>query len=184
MKTSSSERSTAAERRDEILDAAVIEFAERGLHGTSTERIAKRAGISQPYIFRLFGTKQELFIATVERCFEQTLALFRSAAGGKVGNEALRAIGQAYRGVLDDPVMLRGQMQAYAAAGDPDVRAVVRRGYGRLVEFAEQASGAPKEQVSAFFGAGMLMNVIASMGLLDEPEPWAIRLLEGCGKPE
>src|SRR3954447_24994271 len=106
------ERLTAAERRDEILDAALIEFAERGLHGTSTERIAKRAGISQPYIFRLFGTKKELFIASVERCMEQMLALFRSSAGGKSGNEALQAIAVAYRGVLEDPVMLRGQMQA------------------------------------------------------------------------
>src|SRR4051794_27256149 len=96
------ERSTAAERRDEILDAALIEFAERGLHGTSTERIAKRAGISQPYIFRLFGTKKDLFIATVERCMEQMLAMFRTAAGGKVGGDALDAIADAYRDVLEN----------------------------------------------------------------------------------
>jgi AcrR family transcriptional regulator len=182
MAAPTTDRWTAAERRDEILDAALIEFAERGLHGTSTERIAKRAGISQPYIFRLFGTKKDLFIATVDHCLEQTLALFRSSAGGKVGEDALDAIATAYRGVLEDPVMLRCQMQAYAASDDPDVRAAVRRGYGRLVEFAEQASGAPKERITVFFGFGMLMNVIASLGLLDEPEPWAIRLLEGCGK--
>jgi AcrR family transcriptional regulator len=182
MAAPTTERSTAAERREEILAAALIEFAERGLHGTSTERIAKRAGISQPYIFRLFDTKKDLFIATVERCMEQTLALFRSSAGGKVGDEALSAIAAAYRGVLEDPVMLRCQMQAYVASDDPGVRAAVRLGYGRLVEFAEQASGAPKDKITNFFGLGMLMNVIASMGLLDEPEPWAARLLEGCGK--
>ena len=145
MAAPTTERSTAAERRDEILDAALIEFAERGLHGTSTERIAKRAGISQPYIFRLFGTKKDLFIATVERCMEQTLALFRSSAGGKVRRRRADAIAAAYRGVLENPVMLRGQMQAYVASDDPDVRAAVRLGYGRLVEFAEQASGAPKD---------------------------------------
>ena len=182
MAAPTTERSTAAERRDEILDAALIEFAERGLHGTSTERIAKRAGISQPYIFRLFGTKKDLFIATVERCMEQTLALFRSSAGGKSGEDALNAIGEAYRDVLENPVMLRGQMQAYVASDDPDVRAAVRLGYGRLVEFAEQASGAPKEQITNFFGIGMLMNTIASMGLFEDPEPWAARLLEGCDK--
>ena len=97
-------------------------------------------------------------------------------------NEALSAIAAAYRGVLANPVMLRGQMQAYVASDDPEVRAAVRAGYGRLVEFAEQASGAPKEQITNFFGMGMLMNVIASMGLLEDPEPWAARLLEGCGK--
>ena len=182
MATTATERRTAPERRDEILDAALIEFAERGLHGTSTDRIAKRAGISQPYLFRLFGTKKELFIATIERCMEQTLALFRSSAGGKSGRDALDAIGEAYLGVLMNPAMLRCQMQAYVACDDPDVRAAVRLGYGRLVEFAEQASGADKPTISTFFGFGMLMNVVASMGLLDEPEPWAIRLLEGCGK--
>jgi AcrR family transcriptional regulator len=182
MATTTTERSTAAERRDDILDAALIEFAERGLHGTSTDRIAKRAGISQPYLFRLFGTKKELFIATVERCMEQMLSLFRASAGGKVGDEALQAIAEVYRGVLENPVMLRCQMQAYVACDDPDIRAAVRLGYGRLVEFAEQASGAPKETITNFFGIGMLLNVIAAMGLLDEPEPWAKRLLEGCGK--
>ncbi len=181
MTTTTHERSTAAERRDDILDAALIEFAERGLHGTSTDRIAKRAGISQPYLFRLFGTKKELFIATVGRCMEQTLALFRASAGGKVGDDALQAIGDAYRGVLENPVMLRCQMQAYVACDDPDVRAAVRLGYGRLVEFAEQASGAEPRRIAAFFGAGMLLNVIASMELLDNPEPWGKRLLEGCG---
>src|SRR3954451_12920738 len=182
MPATQTERLTAAERRDEILDAALIEFAERGLHGTSTDRIAKRAGISQPYLFRLFGTKKELFIATIERCMEQMIALFRASAGGKVGQEALSAIGESSREVLDDPVMLRCQMQAYAACDDPDVQAAVRLGYGRLVEFAEQASGQDKVTITTFFGFGMLMNVIASMGLLDDPESWAIRLLEGCGK--
>src|SRR3954454_3122371 len=175
-------RLSAAERRSDVLDAALIEFADRGFEGTSTEDIAKRAGISQPYLFRLFGTKKELFIATIERCMEQTLALFRASAGGKVGRDALTAIGESYREVLDNPVMLRCQMQAYAACDDPDVRAAVRLGYGRLVEFAEQASGEDKTTITTFFGFGMLMNVIASMGLLEDPEPWAVRLLEGCGK--
>src|SRR3954471_19105774 len=122
MASTQTERLTAAERRDEILDAALIEFAERGLHGTSTDRIAKRAGISQPYLFRLFGTKKELFIATIERCMEQTLALFRTSAGGKTGQDALTAIGGAFRGGLENPVMPRCQMQAYAACDDPDVQ--------------------------------------------------------------
>src|SRR5438552_6246309 len=91
-------RKSAEERREEILEAAMIEFAEKGLYGTSTDDIARRVGVSQPYLFRLFGRKKDLFIATVERCLEQTLALFRTAAGGKVGEEALHAIGEAYGG--------------------------------------------------------------------------------------
>ena len=179
MATTATDRQTAPERREAILDAALIEFAERGLHGRRPTRIAKRAGISQPYVFRLFGTKKDLFVATVERCMEQMLEMFRTAAGGKRGEDALDAIGEAYRSVLQNPTMLRCQMQAYVACDDPDIRAAVRLGYGRLVEFAEQASGAPAETISGFFGAGMMLNVIASMGQLDDTEPWAERLLRG-----
>src|SRR5437899_4116024 len=89
-------RSTAAARRDEVLDAAMIEFAERGFEGASTEDIARRAGISQPYLFRLFGTKKELFKASVSRCLREMLELFQRAAEGKRGEAALEAIGQAY----------------------------------------------------------------------------------------
>src|SRR5260221_13878485 len=92
---SSSTRLSAAERKDDVLDAALIEFADRGYEGTSTEDIAKRAGISQPYLFRLFGTKKELYIASVSRCYRDTLELFQRAAEGRRGEEARRAIGEA-----------------------------------------------------------------------------------------
>ena len=104
-------RHSAAERRDDVLDAALIEFADRGFEGTSTEDIAKRAGISQPYLFRLFGTKKDLYIASVGRCYRDTLELFQRAAEGLRGEEALHAIGQAYIQQLEtDRVWLRGQM--------------------------------------------------------------------------
>src|SRR2546423_15509178 len=90
-------RLSAAERKDTLLDAALVEFAERGYEGTSTEDIARRAGISQPYLFRLFGTKKELFKATTVRCFRETLEMFQRAAEGQRGEEALHAMGRAYR---------------------------------------------------------------------------------------
>jgi AcrR family transcriptional regulator len=177
-------RLSAAERKDDILDAALIEFAARGLEGTSTEDIARRAGISQPYLFRLFGTKKELFKATVTRCFRETLETFQRAAEGKRGEEALRAMGEEYVAQLisGDRVRLKAQMQAYAACDDPDVRAIVRDGYGDLVAYAQRVSGLPAEEISRFFATGMLLNVLASMQVMDDPEPWAQLLLEGCGK--
>src|SRR5919205_4488637 len=108
-------RLTAAERRSSVLDAALVEFADRGYVGTSTEDIARRAGISQPYLFRLFGTKKELYIASVTRCFRETLELFQRAAEGLRGEEALKAIGKAYMEQLEtDRMRLRAQMQSYA----------------------------------------------------------------------
>src|SRR5205809_7504301 len=97
---------TAAERKASILDAALVEFAEHGLHGASTEAIAAKAGISQPYVFRLFGTKKKLFMAVVNRCFRETLDVFQRAAEGKRGEEALEAIGKAYNQLLNDRVRL------------------------------------------------------------------------------
>src|SRR5438105_338460 len=178
-------RLSAAERRDDVLDAAMVEFAERGLEGTSTEDIARRAGISQPYLFRLFGTKKELFIATVTRCFRETLELFQRAAEGKRGEEALHAIGKAYMEQLEtDRTWLRAQMQAYAASDDPAIRAVVRAGYGDLVAYVRRVSGADWPTVWSFFASGMLLNVLASMHVDDEPEQWMQDLLSGCAKEQ
>jgi len=175
-----STRKTAEVRREEILVVALEEFGEHGLDGTSTDTIARKAGISQPYLFRLFGTKKELYLETVRRCLRETLELFQDAAGDLQGEEALQAIGQAYRGLLGDRTRLRGQMQAYADCDDDDVREVVRDGYGRLVEYVEVVSGAEPDRIRDFFAFGMLLNVFASMDLLDHPAPWAKELLESC----
>jgi AcrR family transcriptional regulator len=176
-------RSTAAARRDDVLDAALVEFADRGFEGASTEDIARRAGISQPYLFRLFGTKKELFKASASRCFRETLEMFQRAAEGKRGEEALHAIGTAYMAQLEsDRTWLRGQMQAYAASDDPEIRAVVRAGYGDLVAYVRRVSDADWPIVWNFFATGMLLNVLASMHIDDEPEQWMQELLSGCGK--
>ena len=176
------ERKSKDARREEILDAALLEFAEGGLHGASTEDIARRAGISQPYVFRLFGTKKELFRAVVARCFRETLEMFQRAAEGLRGPEALDAIGNAYVAQLQaEPIRLRIQMQAYAACHDPEIREVVRAGFGDLVAYADRVSGQPAEEISRFFAMGMLLNVFASMEQIGEgAEPWAVRLLEAC----
>ncbi len=177
------ERKSAEERREQILEAALAEFASHGLVGGSTEAIATAVGISQPYVFRLFGTKKELFIATIERCMRGTLDMFRTASAGLKGEEALHAIAEAYTERLaTDPTYLHSQMQAYAASHDPQIRDVVRKGYGELVEYVERSSGQPPDRVSHFFAKGMLLNVVASMDLLGADEGWAQRLIEGCRK--
>jgi AcrR family transcriptional regulator len=183
MNPATSTRLSAAERKDAVLDAARIEFAGKGYVATSTEDIAARAGISQPYLFRLFGTKKELYIASVSRCFRETLELFQRAAEGLRGEEALHAIGKAYLEQLEgDRTWLRAQMQAYAASDDPEIRTVVRAGFGDLVAYARRVSGADWPVIWHFFATGMFLNVLASMHVNDEPEPWMRELLDGCGK--
>ena len=180
MATEAQTRKSADVRREEIVEAARAEFAIGGLHGTSTEDIARRAGVSQPYVFRLFGTKKELFKAVVARCFRETLETFQRAAEGKRGEEARDAMGTAYvEQLLPDRTRLRAQMQAYAACDDAEIRDVVRQGYGDLVAYVERVSGLPPAEVSRFFATGMLLNVVSSMRLETFDEPWAQRLLQG-----
>ena len=176
----STTRQTAHERREAVLAAALGAFARGGLHGTSTEEIAEAAGISQPYLFRLFGTKKKLFVATIERCMADTLELFRQAAGQLRGEEALEAMGKAYVAmVTGDRTRLLAQMEGYAACDDPEVRDAMRAGYGKLHLFVETVSGADEAAVASWFAHGMLLNVAAAMDLFGSREPWARRLLEG-----
>jgi AcrR family transcriptional regulator len=179
--TSTTTRHTAEERREAVLTAAATAFARGGLHGTSTEEIATAAGISQPYLFRLFGTKKALYVATVERCMAETLEIFRAASRDLRGEAALRAMGDAYAElVISDRTRLLGQLQAYASCDDDDVREAMRRGYGELFNFVEAIADLPKEAVAGWFATGMLLNVITAMDLHTKPEPWAVRLMDGC----
>jgi len=170
--TQTGQRMKAGERREAVLAAAVTEFAARGLAGTSTEDVARRAGISQPYLFRLFPTKKALFIALVERCFRQVAAALEAAAGDRVGEDALDAMGDAYHELLEDRTLLLLQLQAYAACDDPEIRDATRTGFKELWALAERLSGLPYERIVMFFAMGMLMNVAAAMDLPAVDERW------------
>src|SRR3954471_13074098 len=116
--------STADARREEILEAAMAVFAERGFRGASTAEVARAAGLSQAYLFKLFPTKGALVVAVVERCHERTLAGFHAAADeARVsGEDPLEAMGRAYVAMLADSSALLAQLQAHAAAvTDPEV---------------------------------------------------------------
>ena len=157
------------------------EFAQRGFAGGSTERIAVAAGISQPYVFRLFGSKLQLFLAVIERCMGDTLLMFEEAVGELRGEDALTAIADAYANAISSsPTKLQCQLVGYAACDDPSVRDAMRAGFGRLVQFVERVSGADTERISTFFAKGMLLNVITAMQLQATPQPWGDRLIAGC----
>jgi AcrR family transcriptional regulator len=165
------------ERRREIIEAATREFAVGGLHGTPVDAISRQVGVSQPYLFQLFGTKKALFIAAVQRTFERTIGAFRTAAA-EAGDDAgpaeiLTTMGMAYQRLLDDRSLLLMQMQAYAACEDDAIREVVRDEMLRLVSFVQSASGAPDDAVREWLAYGMLMNVVAAMDLTDVDADWA-----------
>jgi AcrR family transcriptional regulator len=166
-------RLTADQRRRLVLEAAVAEFARGGLEGTSTEAIARRAGISQPYLFRLYSTKKALFIATVEAGFERIIDTFEQAAKGLDDDAVLEALAQAYTELLQDRHLLLIQLHAYAACSDPDIRAATRRAFRRMWSAISGLAGISGEQLARFVAMGMLLNVAAAMDLDEVDQEWA-----------
>jgi AcrR family transcriptional regulator len=175
-------RLSADERRAEVVEAAVKAFAVGGYAGTSTEEIARLAGVSQPYLFRLFGSKQALFIAAVGRCFEQVRNGFADAAQHPLEvtdfHPVLAAIGARYAEMLKDLTLLRLQLHAYAASSDPVIRDYVRSEYARLIASVSEVSGVPASELRDFFALGMLMNVAAALDLTEADVAWQ-RMCEG-----
>jgi AcrR family transcriptional regulator len=163
-----------------VLDAATVEFATKGLHGASTDDIAHAAGISQPYLFRLFGTKKELYLATAQRTTNRLYEVFADASRGKTGTEALDAMGKVYTTTIADRNHLMLMLKCWASCDDPEICDVVRSCWRDLVDLAERTSGEPPEVVSAFFSKGALLTVLMAMDAVSRPEPWSKRLIEGC----
>jgi AcrR family transcriptional regulator len=168
------QRVPAAERRDALIDAAMHEFARGGLHGTPVDRVARRVGVAQPYVFSLFPSKRDLFLAAVDRGFERTLETFTEAAEAfdsetaEPDTDLLKAMGRAYVELLQserDLLML--QLQSYAACDDEVIRERVRANFVRLVARVQRLSGADSERIDEFIRYGMSLNVAAAMGVED-----------------
>ena len=184
-------RVPATERREELIAAAVHEFAKGGLRGTAVDRIARRVGVAQPYVFSLFPSKRELFLAAQERSFERIADTFRAAAAAyREGlapegcEDTLQAMGIAYRELLaSDRDYLMLQHQCYAACDDEVVCARMRHGFAQLVELARELSGAEPERLDEFFTHGMALNVAAALGVesLSVQCPWVAA--EGAAAP-
>ena len=158
------------ERRRAVVAAAIDCFAQKGFYGTTTHEIADRVGISQPYLYRLYPNKQALFAAAVDHVsvvMTETLLAHSSGAG-----PALEAARAAYAALVADRTVLRFLMHANCAAGEPLVGEAVRRCYAKQVDTVRQLLG-DDDAVRHWFGAGMLDNVVAVLGLADIDEPWA-----------
>lgn len=175
--------STADERRETVLHTAIGAFAARGYWGTTTTEVSKAAGISQAYVYRLFPSKEALFVAVVERCFVQVRAsLERGAAEAPGGSPevVLKSMGDAYARLISDNDLLLIQLHAQAAAvSEPAVRDEVQKGYARLVEYVRGASGAAESDIQQFFALGTLCHLIVATAADEVDAPWSRTLAAG-----
>jgi AcrR family transcriptional regulator len=164
---------SGSDRRQQVLQIAAEEFAQGGLHGTSTEAIARRAEITQAYIFRMFGTKKALFLEVVNAAFDRTTEGMREAAGARTGLDALALMGSQYNQMLADRTSLLLQLQGFAACGDDEVRDAVRDSFGRMWRMVAEVTGLDAVTIKAFLAFGMLLNNGAALQVAELDEPWA-----------
>ncbi|MET9386500.1 TetR/AcrR family transcriptional regulator [Streptomyces sp. NPDC002928] len=172
-------RMSAEERRESVIRAATAEFATGGYYGTSTEAIAKRVGVSQPYLFRLFPGKKAIFLATVEHCMADVIRTFEEAVKGLEGEEARHSMANAYtKLIVERPEQLLMQMQMYVTvaaaehAGDHELGESVRAGWMRLWDTVHLPLGAEVDDTTTFMAYGMLINCLVAMGFPPEHRVW------------
>jgi AcrR family transcriptional regulator len=174
--TQSRQRSTAGERREAVIEAAITEFGEHGYHAASTAAIAKRAGISQPYIYALFPDKETLFLACYRRGCERIRHAFAQAARGTgPGEERFAAMGMAYLDLLQSRRELMLQLQAFAAASDPTLRPAIRECFVEVMTDVRRLLDGDVNEAALFTARGMLLNILTALEVPDEfwPRPLA-----------
>jgi AcrR family transcriptional regulator len=164
---------TGPERRSQVLGIAADEFANHGLHGASIEAIAHKAGITQTYVFRMFGTKKALFLELVDAAFDRFSDGMSQAAKGTPGLDGLTLMGAQYYELLADRTTLLLQLQGFAACGDSEVRDVVRARLAHMWDTVADTSGLDPVTVKSFLAFGMLLNNVAALDISELDEPWA-----------
>lgn len=174
--------STSDVRREAVVDAAIVEFARTGYHGTPISAVAARAAISQAYVFKLFPGKVALFVAALDRCYElveRALAKGLARAAGADPEKVLYEMGGAYAELIADKSLLMLQVHAQSAADIPEIAEAMRAGLGRVTEYARSRSGAEDDQVQRFMAYGQLCHLVTTLGLDSRSDAWAVTLSAG-----
>ncbi|MET9851821.1 TetR/AcrR family transcriptional regulator [Streptomyces sp. NPDC006450] len=172
-------RMSAEERRESVILAAMREFARGGYYGTSTEAIAGRVGVSQPYLFRLFPNKQAIFLAAAARCMEDIRLVLDEAGKGLQGEDAVQAMSAAYMNLIaEHPDKLQMLLQTYVtvaaaeAAGEPEFGEMVRAAWMELWDTLHVPLGGDVKETTSFLAYGMLINTLSAMGFPPEHRVW------------
>jgi AcrR family transcriptional regulator len=162
-------RLTNDERRESILEAATVVFGERGYHGATTDAIASAAGISQAYVVRMFGSKEELFIAAGGRAVDRLLDGFHAAIATFTPETTLEqrkiALAATYSDLVADRGLLMTLMHFYGLGHDPVLGPLGRASYLRVFKVVRDEAGIPAKDATLFFAQGMLINVLVALRL-------------------
>lgn len=187
MTTRSSILSTAEERKPIVAASAVREFSRGGLHGTTIADVARDARISPAYVFKLYPSKEKLFVAALEDCFAQVVENLKVGADGSADQSpqgVLFAMGGSYAELIRDRTLLMLQVHAQSAADIPEVGEALRAGMAAVTNFAKARSGASDDAVQHFIAYGQLCHLLVTARIDEVPEAWAIILSHGIRHPD
>ncbi|HWU46987.1 MAG TPA: TetR/AcrR family transcriptional regulator [Humibacter sp.] len=167
------ERIPAPERREQILAAASLVFGERGYSGATTDQVAQAAGISQPYVVRMFGSKENLFVEVLDRALDKLTVAFRTAIAasveaGEQPEERGARMGAAYADLITDRGILLSLMQSFSMGHDPVIGRVARRGFQSIYELLREEAGIDAQATVDFLAHGMLFNTLIALRMTDE----------------
>ncbi len=178
--------STSDLRRDTVIDSAIRVFARTGYLGTPIAAVAQHAKISPAYVFKLFPSKEGLFVAALERAFARirsTLAEGADRSADAAPELVLAAMGAAYATLIAERDLLMLQVHALSVADIPEIGASFRAGLQLTVDFVHSRSGASHEAVQRFFAYGQLCHLIATLSLDGEQGGWTRTLTAGMHHP-
>ena len=175
-------RMKAEDRRELILAAAMGVFGDYGYVGTTTDQVARAAGVSQPYVVRMFGTKEKLFVAVLERALAKLFEVFRAALAEESDEPVARRMGLAYLGLLSEHGLLLSLSHSFLLGSDPVIGATARRGFMEVYAFLRHEVGFSPEECHQFLSAGMLSNTMIGLRMTDQYDidPQAREVLLAC----
>jgi len=179
----SGRRMSSEERREQIVTAAIAVFGARGYEGTTTDDVARTAGVSQPYVVRLFGTKESLFLAAMQASLDELMRVFRLARADEAsGRPVSQRIGEAYVQLLGVRGLHQTLSHAWLLGGHPVIGPAARGGFAEVWRFLRDDVGLDADEARAFLAEGMLINVMIGMRLVDDygSDPSVTELFRSC----
>jgi len=178
--------STSDVRRETVIERAIQVFAKTGYPGTPIAAVAAEAKISPAYVFKLFPTKETLFVAALDHCFgriHETLAASAAASADQTPDAVLQAMGGAYAALIANRDLLMLQVHALSVADEPQIGAAFRLGLQRVVRLVKSRSGASDEAVQRFIAYGQLCHLVTTILLDGDKADWARILTMGIRHP-
>ena len=176
-------RMSSDERREQIIAAAMAVFGARGYEGTTTDDVARTAGVSQPYVVRLFRSKENLFLEAMKSALDEMMRTFRVALADEASDKpASKRIGEAYVELLSTRGLHQTLSHAWLLGGHPVIGRAARRGFAEVWQFIRDEAGFDADQARAFIAEGMLINVMIGMRLVDDygSDPSITELFRSC----